>query len=383
MTTPHSLSPSIRSSLDRLRIKWQAQGLKPARQLPEPAPRPAPPEPDAPLAEHAIHSYPGDHRHGHATVASIASCDASPLGFTAPPTRWAFLDTETTGLAGGTGTYAFLIGVGVFQEGGFHIHQFFMRDFCEESTVLGALSKLLEPYEVLVTYNGKSYDAPLLETRYRMSRLPPPHEEMGHLDLLHAARRLWKVRLQSCRLVELESSVLGYTRMGDIPGELIPYRYFEYLRTGRTAGLAPVFHHNRLDILTLACLTSLVLAALGDPSRAPLHATDLVGLGGWLTKMGRAGAALEVYARALGAPLPAEVAARARWESAAIHKRNGDYERALPLWRELRTPEAAVEMAKYFEHRTRNYSAAMLAAQEAHDEKRIRRLERKAAGAGA
>jgi uncharacterized protein YprB with RNaseH-like and TPR domain len=379
MTTPHSLSPSIRSSLDRLRIKWQAQGLKTARQLPEPAPKPAPPEPDAPLSEHAVHSYLGDHRHGHATVSSIASCDASPLGLTAPPARWAFLDTETTGLAGGTGTYAFLIGVGVFQDGGFHIHQFFMRDFCEESNVLSALSKWLAPYEVLVTYNGKSYDAPLLETRYRMSRLPPPHEEMGHLDLLHAARRLWKVRLQSCRLVELESSVLGYSRSGDIPGELIPSRYFEYLRTGRTAGLAPVFHHNRLDILTLACLTSLVLAALEDPSRARLHATDLVGLGGWLTKMGRQEAALEVYARALGAPLPAEVAARARWESAAIHKRNGDYERALPLWRELRTPEAAVEMAKYFEHRARNYSAAMMAAQEAHDEKRVRRLERKAA----
>jgi tetratricopeptide (TPR) repeat protein len=138
-----------------------------------------------------------------------------------------------------------------------------------------------------------------------------------------------------------------------------------------------------LDILTLACLTSLVLAALGDPSRAPLHATDLVGLGRWLTKMGRQDAALEVYARALGAPLPPEAAARARWESAAIHKRNGDYEHALPLWRDLRTPEAAVEMAKYFEHRARNYSAAMLAAQEAHDEKRIRRLERKAAASGA
>jgi uncharacterized protein len=379
MTTPHSLS----RSLDRLRIKWQAQGLTPARNLPEPAPKPAPPEPDAPLAAHAVHSYAGDHRHGHATVASIASCDASPLGFSTLPERWAFLDTETTGLAGGTGTYAFLIGVGVFQNGGFHIHQFFMRDFCEESNVLDALSKLLEQYEVLVTYNGKSYDAPLLETRYRMSRMQPPHEEMGHLDLLHAARRLWKLRLHSCRLVELESSVLGYTRTGDIPGELIPYRYFEFLRTGRTSGLAPVFHHNRLDILTLACLTSLVLAALGDPSRAPLHAVDLVGLAGWLGKMGRRDAALEVYTRALGAALPPEVAARVRWEAAAIHKRNGDYERALPLWRELRTPEAAVEMAKYFEHRAHNYSAAILAAQEARDQKRIQRLERKAAAAGA
>src|SRR5580698_7641099 len=124
MTTPRSFSPSLGSSLDRLRIKWQAQGLTTARNLPEPALKPTPPEPDAPLAEHAVHSYAGDHRHGHAAVASIASCDASPLGFAAPLARWAFLDTETTGLAGGTGTYAFLIGVGVFRDGGFHIHQF-------------------------------------------------------------------------------------------------------------------------------------------------------------------------------------------------------------------------------------------------------------------
>ena len=95
MTTPHSVSRSLSSSLDRLRIKWQAQGLTAARNLPEPAPKPPPPEPDAPLAEHAVHSYAGDHRHGHATVSSIASCDALPLGFAAPPARWAFLDTET------------------------------------------------------------------------------------------------------------------------------------------------------------------------------------------------------------------------------------------------------------------------------------------------
>ncbi len=386
MTTPPSASLS--RALERLRVKWQSAPVTPARSLPEPPPKPAPPDPEVPIAAHAVYSFPSDHRHGKSLVRSIAACNASPLGVDAPPAQWAFLDTETTGLSGGTGTYAFLIGVGVMDDNGFHIHQFFLRDFCEESTVLRELSELLAPYSVLVTYNGKSYDAPLLETRYRMSRLDPPHEAMQHLDLLHAARRLWKLRLQSCRLVELESSVIGYTRVGDVPGEQIPWRYWEYLRTGHSAALAPVFYHNRMDILTLACLTSLVLQVVGDPSQrsleyAPLEAADLVGLGGWLGKMGRWDAALDAYERALAGVLPAEAAARARWESAAIHKRHGEYERSMTLWRELRTPAAAVEMAKYFEHRAKNYPAAIMAAQQARDEKRLRRLERKAAAAGA
>lgn len=375
MTTPHNFS----RTLDRLRVKWQSQGIVPARKIAEPAPKPAPPEPDAPMQQHAVYSFAGSHRHGTSLVSCISSCDATPLGFDAPPVRWAFLDTETTGLAGGTGTYAFLIGVGVWQDGGFHIHQFFMRDFCEESDVLDQLAKLLGSYDVLVTYNGKTFDAPLLETRYRMTRRAVPHEEMGHLDLLHSARRLWKLRLQSCRLVELESSVLGYTRVGDVPGDEIPLRYFNYLRTGRTAALQPVLYHNRMDILTLACLTSLVLGVLGDPARTPyLQSTDLVGLAGWLGKMGRQDTALEVYARALAGSLPAQVAAKARWEMAAIHKRNLDYESALPLWRALRTKEAAVEMAKYYEHRAKNYPAAIIAAEQAGDAKRLLRLTRKA-----
>jgi uncharacterized protein YprB with RNaseH-like and TPR domain len=373
--------------LERLRLKWQARGeiappIAPAIAFVEPTPetirRPVqPPLPDTEMIEH----FPATHLHGRSRVSAIGGCDATMLGITAPLSRWAFLDTETTGVSGGSGTYAFLIGVGVWADGEFRIHQFFMRDFCEEPQTLDALAKFLEPYEVLVTYNGKTFDAPLLETRFRMTHRPVAHQDMAHLDLLHAARRLWKLRLQTCRLVELELAIVGYERVGDIPGMLIPARYFQYLRSGRIKDLQPVFYHNRMDILTLACLTSIVLGAVGDPSSATSSAPfsdamDLYGLAGWLARLGRPGAALEVYARALSGN--AEVAGRSRWAMAAIHKRNGDYGRAVPLWQELCTPDALVELAKYYEHRARDYRAALSAARAAGDEKRVARVLRKA-----
>ena len=132
----------------------------------------------------------------------------------AHPTRWAFLDTETTGLAGGTGTYAFLIGVGSIDAAGFRLRQFFMRDYGEEASLLHRLAEYLAPFDVLITYNGKSYDQPLLETRFRMARARHPFDRMQHLDLLFGARRLWKLRLESCRLVDLENRILGVERAG-------------------------------------------------------------------------------------------------------------------------------------------------------------------------
>ena len=137
-----------------------------------------------------------------------------------------FLDTETTGLAGGSGTYAFLIGVGSITPHGFRVRQFFMREYGEEASLLVALAEHLKQFDVLITYNGKTYDQPLLETRYRMVRARPPFTSLTHLDLLFGARRLWKLRFDSCRLVELENQILGVERQGDLPGELIPYVLF-------------------------------------------------------------------------------------------------------------------------------------------------------------
>ena len=128
-------------------------------------------------------------RHGNADISTLAGMDGAPLGVTAPPSRWAFLDTETTGLAGGTGTYCFLVGVGALEGRDFCVRQFFMRDYSEEPAMLDALADHLSRFDVLVTYNGKSFDGPLLETRFRMARRRPAHQRLAHLDVLHSARR--------------------------------------------------------------------------------------------------------------------------------------------------------------------------------------------------
>ncbi len=293
------------------------------------------------------------------------------------PTRWAFLDTETTGLAGGSGTYAFLIGVGQITKLGFFVRQYFMREYAEERSVLLALEEDLRQFDVLITYNGKSYDQPLLETRYRMNRHMPPFSRLGHLDLLHGARRLWKLRLENCRLMQLEQAVLGVEREGDLPGELIPYVYFEYLRSGEALRLMPVFHHNAMDILTLACLTAIVPAAFRTTDSQALarvgvrRGAELAGIGRWLRAAGEFEKALELFKRAVDAGLPDRHLFRTLWDLACLEKRLGRPNEALRTFIELagcrnefRVP-ALEELAKFYEHEERNYTLALDFTQQA------------------
>ena len=307
-----------------------------------------------------------------------------------PPERWAFLDTETTGLAGGSGTYAFLIGVGRITREGFHLRQFFMREFGEEASLLQALADYLAEFDVLITYNGRTYDQPLLETRYRMARARPPFSRLAHLDLLHGSRRLWKLRFDSCRLVELENQILGVEREGDLPGELIPYVYFEYLRTREVQRLVPIFHHNALDILTLACLTAIVPHAFRNPETAPLtHGAEMVGLARWFQKAEQHEQALSLYRRAIDRGLRDDLLFRTQWDVALMEKRLGRDAGALELFNDLaaspnafRLP-ALLELAKHYEHRERDYPRAMEFTQAAiqledtaelrHREARLRR----------
>ena len=290
----------------------------------------------------------------------------------AHPTRWAFLDTETTGLMGGTGTYAFLAGVGSIEPEGFRLRQFFMRDYGEEPSMLHRLGEYLERFDVLVTYNGKAYDQPLLETRFRMVRARPPFGRMEHLDLLFGARRLWKLRLESCRLVELENRILGVEREGDLPGELIPYVYFEFIRTQRAFRLAPIFHHNATDILSLACLTAIVPFAFRSPGDAPLrHGADLMGLARWLVQAGRHEEALPLFDRAVEMGLPDHLLFPALWEIAAAEKKLGNAHRALAVMTDLAASPNAFRvramgsLAKHYEHRERNYAMALEMVREA------------------
>ena len=236
--------------------------------------------------------------------------------------RWAFLDTETIGLAEGAGPCAFLIGVGAIESAGFRLRQFFMRDYSDEASVLVRLAEHLNRFDVLITYNGKAFDQPLLQGRFRWAGLDDPFGRLQHMDLLFSARRLWKLRLQSCRLMDLEARVLGVERQGDLPGVMIPYCYFDYLRTQQAFRLVPIFHHNAMDILSLACLTAIVPAAFGAPEVfATRHGSDLIGLARWLLQTRRAEEALRLFRRAVDLGLPDNILFKTLWEIAVIERR--------------------------------------------------------------
>lgn len=336
--------------------------------------------------------YPSHKRHGSMDISALAGLpedllDALSSGAIprSHPSRWAFLDTETTGLAGGAGTYAFLIGVGSIGDDGFRVRQFFMRDFGDEPSLLEGLARHLANFDVLITYNGKTYDQPLLETRYRMARQRPPFERMEHLDLLHGARRLWKLRFESCRLVELENRILGLERQGDLPGEMIPYYYFDYLRTRQAFHLVPIFHHNVMDIVSLACLTAVVPFAFQSPEKAAVrHGADLVGLARWLVQAEEPERAVALYRRAIELGLPDDLLFRTLWDLALLEKRLERLEPSLELFTDLasgRNPyrvAALEELAKHYEHRERNIPMALemtLAALQHKDSTGLKRRE--------
>ena len=317
-------------------------------------------------------------RHGSADIGALAELPATLLdaigGGEIPessPTRWAFLDTETTGLAGGSGTYAFLIGVGRITADGFRVRQFFMREQHEEKSLLDALASHLSEFDLLVTYNGKTYDQPLLETRYRMNWLTPPFARLPHLDLLHGARRIWKLRFENCRLSFLENQILGFEREGDLPGEMIPYVYFEYLRRQEAGRLVPIFHHNAIDILTLGCLTAIVPSAFRGADAESLErlglrrGEEMLGIGRWLLAAGDNERGLALIERAVKRGLRDDLAFRTLWDIAQVEKKRGGVDRALEALRELAgckndyRVKSLVALAKHYEHMDRNHARAL------------------------
>ncbi len=332
-------------------------------------------EPEGPLGRFLLqeHVYANDSQHGifpiHRLqtarshwISAVSRDEIRPVD----PRRWVFLDTETTGLAGGTGTCAFLIGVGAIDDEGFRTKLFFMRDYDEEPAMLAALAEHLSRHDAVITYNGKAFDIPLLETRYLLKRQRSPFARMGHLDLLHYARRLWRERMPDCRLGTLESRVLGFEREGDIPGALIPQCYFEFLRTRRGAALAPVFQHNALDIVSLACLARETMAIYANPDEAPLrHGQDMLGLARWLRFSGEDQKALRLYRRAIAAGLPAASLFDCLWEAAHLERRAGNHDAKLEFLRDLseasRThrAEALEALAKHYEHMEKDFVQAL------------------------
>ncbi len=286
------------------------------------------------------------------------------------PTKWLFLDTETTGLAGGTGTYPFLVGIAWWDAGGLQVEQFFMRDFSEEHSLLHELAARLADRPVLVTFNGKSFDWPLLENRFTMTRSISTPRLAAHLDLLHPARALWKLRLGSVRLVELERRVLDAPRLGwhredDIASALIPQYYFDYLRGGPCDPIVGIVRHNQMDLRGLAALFGKIntLIASQHTDRDGIDSLDLFGLSRFFERRGDSDRAHVACSQALDLGLPAEFLPRARRELALLVKRRGDHAAAAALWLELSTdPQEGVlaceQLAIHYERRAKDPARA-------------------------
>jgi uncharacterized protein len=288
----------------------------------------------------------------------------------AEPEQWLFLDTETTGLAGGSGTYAFLVGIAWWEGGGLEIEQFFMREYSEERSLLFALAERLAERRVLVTFNGKSFDWPLLETRYRMSRKVPPPTPRAHLDFLHPARNLWRLRLGSVRLSELERHVLSWDRGADLLSDLIPRIYLDFVRGGPPERLIPIFHHNQMDLRGLAALSGRILSLLGDTETEGQDGLELFGVSRICEKRGENSRARRLYQKSIASVLPAETDRAARRSLARLAKRDGDFALACELWKgalgnSRQGYEAYEQLAIYYEHKARGPEQALQVVRQA------------------
>jgi uncharacterized protein len=318
-------------------------------------------------------TYQAGYRHGWAPLETAAPLDLmsawaqDPRLTSTPLESFAFLDTETSGLAGGTGTYAFLVGVGRFEQSAsgriFHLLQFFMRDPSEEPALLEALAEFLAPCSALVTYNGKAFDAPLLVTRCTLHSIPVPFEGYAHVDLLHLARRLWRDRLPSRTLKYIEENVLAAPRTSEeVPGYEIPWLYFDYLRTGNAAPLKGVFYHNAMDIVALAALFGHTAAMLHDPFDERIqHGLDVIALAKLHEDLGLWDMAARLYERGLEMDLGADDFWKAVHRLSVLQKRRGDLEAAVRWWEQAAAHGhiyACIELAKHYEHHHREYLEA-------------------------
>ena len=289
--------------------------------------------------------------------------------------QWLFLDTETTGLAGGSGTYAFLVGIAWWEGGGLEIEQFFLREYSEERALLFALRERIAERPVLVTFNGKSFDWPLLETRYRMSRKISVPTPRAHLDFLHPARSLWRLRLGSVRLSELERHVLGWDRGADLLSGLIPQIYFDYLRGGPPERLISILNHNQMDLRGLAALSSRILSLLSDAENLGQDGLELFGVSRICEKRGEHSRARSLYEKSIASFLPTETDRAARRSLARLAKREGDFDLACELWEDAlgnsrHGYDAYEQLAIYYEHKARDPERAQQIVQQALNELR-------------
>jgi len=299
------------------------------------------------------------------TLHAIAKWDSDP-GLTDPsPSEIAYIDTETTGLSGGTGTYTFLVGVGTFQDDKFVLKQFFMRDPAEESAQLAALEAYLAPIQTLVSYNGKSFDLPRLHTRYRAHHWPPPLQNTSHIDLLHLVRRLWSNRLSSCTLGEIEHHILGVNRSDeDIPGWQIADIFYDYLQSKDPSPLSQIFYHNQIDILSMVILLRKITTILDKPTPGNVdHPLDLLSLGKFYGHVEEYDQAIHILEDAIShIQSQDEIYYEAIKELSFLYKKQQQYESAMTYWEvaaDAGDIDAHIELAKYCEHHLKAFQDAV------------------------
>lgn len=328
-------------------------------------------------------TYPLDSRHGEVPLAPLRDHHGPALaGLLRDPTARAydfrsalFIDTETNGLSGGAGTYAFLVGVGMVETNVFRVRQFFMPHPGAEPALLAALLPLLERYETLVTFNGKSFDVPVLETRFVMARRPCTLRDRPHIDLLHPARRLWRLQLSSCALSSLERRILGAERTEeDVPGWLVPRHYNEFLQTGDARSLKGVFYHNCQDIVSLAALGVHMVRLYKEPHPdSGATGTELYSVARLYEDAGETDRAEQTYRHALRSQLPPHVRRKAIRRLSFLLKRQERWSDATHIWRQLLGRGELYpyeELAKYLEHRAHHYDAAAEVVQAAFQDAR-------------
>jgi uncharacterized protein YprB with RNaseH-like and TPR domain len=283
-----------------------------------------------------------------------------------------FLDLETTGLAGGTGTLPFLVGMGYYRNGRFNVAQYFLSEMGDEDRMIRELGQFFREmgFKSVVTYNGKAFDMPLLETRFALQRERFPLAGLPHLDFLFSARHLWKHRYESCRLSYLAREIVRADRDEDIPGAEIPIRYFQYIRSGDFSLIEPILYHNQEDILSLLGVViegALLFDRGRRPSQDETDAMDLVGIGRLYESAGDLERSIELFEKALEGELSGEVSVHVRTKLGRHFKKNRAWDKAVSLWQgaagcdELSSRR---ELAMYYEHREKKYEEAIRAAEE-------------------
>lgn len=314
--------------------------------------------------------YALEHAHGAHSIGSALLCADGALsmllgaGEAPPPERYGFFDIETTGLAGGTGTYVVLAALGTFERAitgeapAFRLRQYFLAGLQHETAMMALIAQDIASCDALVTYNGRAFDVPVMESRFTLSRVASPCGQLAHFDLLHAVRRLYAHRMPGCKLVDAERRLLRIDRPDDVPGSLIPEIYRDYVTAGRVSRLRGVFRHNAEDVLSLV---GIMVSLAGLLSREEHDPDDAIAVAKWHERTGNQPLAMQMYGDALpwldGGDDWTWVARRL----AMLRKKHGAREDAAALWERLWAGgdvAAGVELAKYLEHHARNLPEA-------------------------